>query len=137
MYIYIFSVEQIEARMSLTNADNNHTSYDLVHQDHYYNDNITNNTYQYNYSSSQNIGRTGDFNDNVVVYTKTPEETNEYLNQIANDIHPISKAQIIREVMPQSEAINNQLISIRFLKPPDLPPPGVREHMYMFINAFL
>jgi hypothetical protein len=130
-------VEQIEARMSSTNAKNNHTSYNSAHQNHYYNDNITNDIYQNNYSSSQNIGRAGDFIDNVVVYTKTPEETNEYLNKIGKDIHPISKSKIIREVMPQSETINNPLVSIRFLKPPDLPPPGVRKHMYMFINAFV
>ncbi len=130
-------MEQIEARMLSINAKNNHTSYNSAHQNHYYNDNITNDIYQNNYSSSQNIGRAGDFIDNVVVYTKTPEETNEYLNKIAKDIHPISKSQNIREVMPQSETINSQLISIRFLKPPDLPPPGVREHMYMFINVFV
>ncbi|UJR12295.1 hypothetical protein I4U23_016472 [Adineta vaga] len=118
------TVEQTEARMSSTNAKNNHTPYDAVHPNHYYNDNVTNDIYQNNHSSSQDIGKANDFIDNVVVYTKTPEETNEYLNKIVKDIHPISESQVIREVMPQSEAINHQLISIRFLKPPDLPPPG-------------
>ncbi|CAF1495860.1 unnamed protein product [Adineta steineri] len=118
------TVEQIEARISSTNAKSNHTLYDSVHQNHYYNGNVTNDIYQNNYSSSHSIGRANDSIDNVVIYTKTAKETNEYLNKIAKDIHPISKTQIIREVMPQSKATNEQLVSIRFLKPPDLPPPG-------------
>ncbi|CAF4360304.1 unnamed protein product, partial [Adineta steineri] len=92
------TVEQIEARISSTNAKSNHTLYDSVHQNHYYNGNVTNDIYQNNYSSSHSIGRANDSIDNVT--------------------------QIIREVMPQSKATNEQLVSIRFLKPPDLSPPG-------------
>ena len=116
-------------------------SYDLVHQDQFYDSNTTNGFFHHQFSGFGSSGQAVDSAEIVTVNTTTVMETTEYLDNLAKNIYRPSSPQIVREVLTQigdgSSGFNDQLVYVRYLQPPEVPPPGVirHTHIYMFINT--
>ena len=82
------------------------------------------------YSSPGTTLISNDFNHNAVIHTRSQDETNDYLAKAA-DIYHDPNPQIIRRAAIDSPRRYEQRIIVRYLQPPDLPPPGVA---YMSFN---
>lgn len=88
------------------------------------------------YSSPGTTLVSADFSNNAVIHTRSEDETRGYLAKAA-DIYHDPNPQIIRRAAIDSPRRYEQRIIIRYLQPPDLPPPGVIALLDISSVAFL
>ncbi|CAF1437932.1 unnamed protein product [Adineta steineri] len=73
-------------------------------------------------------GQSVESGETVTVDTSAIFETNEYLDKTATNIYRSSSPQIVREVLTHggngAYGSHEQLVCVRFLQPPEVPPPG-------------
>ncbi|CAF2589127.1 unnamed protein product [Rotaria sp. Silwood2] len=60
----------------------------------------------------------------TVIRTNSSEETNQYLEKSANNIYKDPNPQIIRRATTECPVTYEQRVSVRYLQPPAVPPPG-------------
>jgi hypothetical protein len=85
------------------------------------------NTGQYAWNRYGLYGTSGlvsDFVDGAVIRTNSLEETNQYLERSASHIYRDSSPEIIHLSTTEAPITHEQRIHVRFLLPPDVPPPG-------------
>ncbi|UJR12293.1 hypothetical protein I4U23_016470 [Adineta vaga] len=93
-----------------------------------YDANTTSGFFRHQFLELGGSGQAVESTETVIVNTTTVMETNEYLENLTENIYRPSSPQIVREVLTHMEdgssGSNDQLICIRYLQPPALPPPG-------------
>ncbi|CAF1213334.1 unnamed protein product [Rotaria sordida] len=62
--------------------------------------------------------------DDTVVNTNNPEETNYYLEKSGSNIYHDPNPKIIQRARSSSPVTLEQRVNVRYLQPPDVPPPG-------------
>lgn len=72
----------------------------------------------------QTLVPTGDPLGNTVIYTRSPAETENYLDSHGIDL---CKNPIIQRRTNEQEVEQEQRICVRYLQPPPLPRPGVMK----------
>jgi hypothetical protein len=70
----------------------------------------------------------------TVIETNSLEETNGYLARAVN-IYRDPDPLIIRKATVERPVTYQQRVLVRYLQPPDVPPPGVIKEI--FVNAIL
>ncbi|CAF0964998.1 unnamed protein product [Rotaria sordida] len=93
--------------------------------------------YNYKVSSQNSLGYTADkyasyettavaseLSNDTTIHTSSLEETNEYLEKLANNIYKDPNPRIIRQATTEKPVTLQQRVLIRYLQPPAVPPPG-------------
>ena len=65
-------------------------------------------------------------NANATIQTSNTQQTNQYLAQSGQSIFNDPNPQVVRRAITTGPVTYQQKISVRFLQPPPIPPPGVR-----------
>ncbi|CAF1021868.1 unnamed protein product [Rotaria sordida] len=60
----------------------------------------------------------------AVIHTNSLEETNQYLEKLANNIYKDPNPQIIRRATTEAPVSHEQRVFVRYLQPPAVPSPG-------------
>jgi len=76
------------------------------------------------YSTYETVTVSSDLTNEKVIETHSLEETNRFLERAVN-IYKDPNPLIIRKVAIESPVTYQQRIFVRYLQPPDVPPPGV------------
>ena len=76
-------------------------------------------------------------NDCSKIGTNNVEQRNEYFSQSTNIIYHDPCPRLLRRAAPEGPITYQQKISVRFLQPPPLPPPGVMKTKMLTICIVL
>ena len=134
--IYIFSIDKNELRNYVTNTERLPSStYEKLTNEVLYNDYRANRIDRNKYASYGTVAFSSNgIDEKSLIHTNSLEETNRYL-ETAVHLFKDSNPQIIRRTMVESPTTYEQRIRVRYLQPPEVPPPGVMKHM--FTNTIL
>ncbi|CAF3220853.1 unnamed protein product [Rotaria sp. Silwood2] len=134
------SIDKNEFHNWISNAEGlNSSSYKLTTSRLHPYDNTTNQLDLYNYkaSSQDSLSYTtdkyasyettkvaSDFTNDTVIHTNSSEETNQYPEKSANNIYKRPNPIITRRATTEKPVTLEHRVLIRYLQPPDVPPPG-------------
>ncbi|CAF4938768.1 unnamed protein product, partial [Rotaria sp. Silwood1] len=104
------------------------SSYDVATSGHYLNDNIISRQYYNTHATNRydllgSAGVVTNWTSDTAIHTSTAEETEAYLER-AVDIYRDPNPQIIRRAAIEGPVTYEQRIHVRYLEPPEVPPPG-------------
>lgn len=104
------------------------SSYTSLGHDHYVYDNTVTGFVRDDYDSYEIAVSEGHFGKRGEIQMRSSQETNEYLDKLANEIYRDPNPQIIRRAAIQAPITYEQQIQVRYLQPPAVPAPGVRDN---------
>lgn len=124
-FIYIFSIDKYEFDKWRSNTERVASStYETSTSDIHFNETNSSRFSRNRYATYETAAVSSDLTHEKAIETNSLEETNRYLER-AVDIYKDPDPLIIRKAATETPMTYQQRIFVRYLQPPDLPPPGV------------
>jgi hypothetical protein len=101
------------------------SSYESSSSGVYVSDTTTGQYGRHRYGLYGTTGLVSDFIEGAVIRTNSLEETNQYIERSANHVYRDSSPETIHQAAIGEPVTYDQRILVRYLQPPDVPPPGV------------